>query len=155
MRLLGVSLVVASAAFADVDVKEEAMRSCKARLERARKELSKSDAAVGRARVAEENGALVLRVEHEGALRMVTVGPTSPRSSARNSWNPARDTWVDLPIIDKSYSTQKLNLFRFGKALEATITAYRGDDSPRAPPVPAWLRPFVDAFKAAVEECLR
>jgi hypothetical protein len=155
---IGIVVACGGHASADLEVKQHAMRTriawCKERIERARKDLARSDAAVANARTVEEKGALVLRVHDQTALRMVTVGPTSPNSPARNNWNPPRNSWVDLPIIDKTYSTQKLNLFRFGDTLEGSITAYRGDDSPRAPPVPAWLRPFVEAFRRAVEECL-
>jgi hypothetical protein len=130
-------------------------QACVAHLERARVELARTDPTLARVRTKIEGGAVVVSVDAGGKIRAVHIAPTSPHTPARNNWSPPRDQWVDLPIIDKTYSTQKLNLFRYGKSLEAAITAYRGDDSPRAPPVPAWLQPFVDAFKPAAEACLR
>src|SRR5437763_14294661 len=114
---------------------------CAARLDEARKALAFDGAAVKI-----EGNAVGFNATVGPAMYAVRVTRTSPSSPARNSWNPARDTWVDLPIIDKSYSTQKLNLFRWSEKLEASIAAYRGDDSRRSPPVPAWLKRFVDVM---------
>ena len=124
-------------------------------LEKARVALGADDAAFAKARTTVDGDAVLLSVTDGNAMRTVRVTPTSPTSPARNNWSPPRDQWVDLPIIDKSYSTQKLNLFRWSEKLEGSITAHRGDDSPRAPPVPKWLERFVEVFKRAVEDCLR
>ncbi|MGZ3440941.1 MAG: hypothetical protein ACXVDD_15560 [Polyangia bacterium] len=161
MRSFALALVLAYGApgVCDTTTAEDGMRGwtarCKALLERARVELGTGDAAFAAARTTIEGDAVLLSVTDGGAMRSVRVTPTSPTSPARNNWNPPRDQWVDLPIIDKSYSTQKLNLFRWSEKLEGSITAHRSDDSPRAPPVPKWLERFVELFKRAVEDCLR
>ena len=161
MRVGIVALVLAWAApgVCDTTTAEDGMRGwtarCKARLEKARVEMGGGDAAMAAARTVIEGDAVLLSVTEGGAIRTVRVTPTSPTSAGRNNWNPPRDQWVDLPIIDKTYSTQKLNLFRWSEKLEGGITAYRGDDSPRAPPVPKWLERFVEVFRRAVEDCLR
>ena len=129
--------------------------ACEARLDQARVALAAHDQAFAEARVTVAGEVVELSVTEGAAIRTVRVTTSSAQSGARNNWNPPPDRWVDLPIIDKTYSTQKLSLFRWSDGLEGALTAYRGDDSPRAPPVPPWLRPFVDAFKPAVEDCLR
>ncbi len=128
--------------------------ACVARLERARTELARTQTAFARAHVGVQDGVAALQLTDGDASYAVSVTATSPSSQARNNWNPPIDHWVDLPIIDKSYSLTKLYRFRYGARLEGTITASRADDSPRAPPVPAWLRRFAEVFQRAVEDCL-
>jgi hypothetical protein len=128
--------------------------TCAARLESAQTEMAQSDAAFSRGRVTTEKDAVRFHLTDGAKSYSVIVTPTSSSSPARNSWNPPRDRWTDLPIIDKTYSTTKLNRFRFGKRLEASLLANRGDDSPRAPPVPKWLKKFVEIFSRALEDCL-
>jgi hypothetical protein len=130
------------------------MGACVARLERARAELARSQAAFARAHVAVADGVVGLQLTDGDASYAVSVTATSPSSQARNNWNPPIDQWVDLPIIDKSYSLTKLYRFRFGARLEGTILASRADASPRAPPVPPWLRRYAEVFQRAIEDCL-
>ena len=129
--------------------------ACEARLDQARLVVAAREPAFAHARVTVAGDVVELSVSDGSAMRTVRVTTSSPQSQARNNWNPPADRWVDLPIIDKTYSTQKLSLFRWSDGLEGELTAHRGDSSPRSPPVPPWLRPFVDAFKPAVEDCLR
>jgi hypothetical protein len=128
--------------------------ACVARLEAAQKEISESDAAFSHGRVTSEKDAVRFHLSDGEKTYAVIVTTTSANSGARNNWNPPRDRWTDLPIIDKSYSTTKLNRFRWSKHLEASLMANRGDDSPRAPPIPKWLRKYVEIFSHALEDCL-
>ncbi|HZS37423.1 MAG TPA: hypothetical protein VFF06_11390 [Polyangia bacterium] len=154
-----IAVASAAAAHADNAVPEEAKmapwtRRCVERLERAEKDFARGRKSFQRDRLGVEDGAVVWSATDGDAGFYVRIAPTSPSSPARNSWNPPRDQWTHLPIIDKSYSLTKLNLFRWNDRLEAGIGASRADDSPRAPPIPKWLARFVAVMQPAVEECL-
>jgi hypothetical protein len=154
-----IAVAAAAAARADNAVpKEDSMtpwaRRCIALLERAEKDLARGRASFKRQRLVFADGTVAWSAGDGEGSYFIAVAPTSASSPARNSWNPPRDQWTHLPIIDKAYSTTKLNLFRWNDRLEASIGANRADDSPRAPPLPKWLRPFVAAMQPAVEECL-
>lgn len=127
---------------------------CAARLERARSEMARTDESFSGAKVKVERDAVVLSVERGTTIHLVRITVTSPRTPERNNWNPPLDKWIDLPIIDKAYTTLKLNLFRWSTRLQGSIMVHRADTSRRAPPVPAWLERFVAVFKPAVEDCL-
>jgi hypothetical protein len=123
------------------------IESCRARLEQARLRFAAREPAFRAARVKrEDDGFLRLQVTSENVWWTVAVGPRREEVAARE--------WTHRPIIDKSYNVTKLNMYRSGATLEAQLVAGRADDSPRAPPVPAWLRPFVDTFQPAVDDCL-
>jgi hypothetical protein len=154
VALCGILPLVAGAARGDDTVPGKARRawieSCRARLEQARLRMAAREPAFRDARVETVDGALRLEVLRDETWWTVSL---TPRSEGEFAGNPPGE-WQHRPIIDKSYNVTKLNMFRFGAALEARLVAGRNDASPRAPPIPAWLRPFVDAFQPAVDSCL-
>jgi hypothetical protein len=149
--------------------KADWLQACAIKLETARVRLAAQSPLFADAKVEVAGGRVTLRVGMEASSTMraepaagaegyfVEVRerpPREPHVESADSPNVAVDLWVDLPIIDKTWTPDKLRRYRHNGRLEGVLRASRNDDSQRAPPVPAWLANFVRIFQTGIESCL-